>query len=120
MKGPIPSATEVNAATLAFKKGGKISIPLPSHHNAMLYLLDGKLAVDEFGMVEELHLVHFANDGDGVSLEALEDSRVLLLSGAPLHEEMVSYGPFVMNSQTEILEAMRDYRMGKMGVLIEE
>jgi quercetin 2,3-dioxygenase len=120
MNGPIPSATEVNAATLLFGKGGKISIPLPSHHNAMLYLLDGKLTVDGFGMVEELHLVHFANDGDSISMEALEDTRVLLLSGAPLNEEVVSYGPFVMNNQTEILEAMRDYRMGKMGVLIEE
>lgn len=120
IKGPIPSATEVNAATMTFGKGGRISIPLPSHHNAMLYLLDGKLNVDGFGMVEELHLVHFANDGESISMEALEDTRVLLLSGAPLNEEVVSYGPFVMNNQTEILEAMRDYRMGKMGVLIEE
>jgi redox-sensitive bicupin YhaK (pirin superfamily) len=43
----------------------------------------------------------------------------LLVSGEPLNEKVVSYGPFVMNSQTEIMEAMRDYQMGKMGVLIE-
>lgn len=119
-QGPIPSPTEVNAATLTFVKGGKIWIPIPSHHNALVYLLDGKLTLEGFGMVEALHLVHFNNDGEGLTLEALEDTRALVLSGAPLHEEVVSYGPFVMNTQTQILEAMRDYQVGKMGVLIEE
>lgn len=120
LKGPIPSHTEVNAATLEFKKGGKISIPLPAHHNALMYLLDGKLTVDGFGLVDGLNVVHFKNDGEGISAEALDDTRVLLLSGAPLDEEVVSYGPFVMNTQTQIMEAMRDYQKGKMGVLIEE
>ena len=119
-KGPIPSHTNVNASTIEFRKGGKIEIPIPSSHNAIIYLLDGKLNVSGFGMVEGLHLVHFRNDGDAISLEALEDTRVLFLSGEPLNEKVVSHGPFVMNTQTEILEAMRDYQMGKMGVLIEE
>lgn len=119
-KGPIPSHTNVNASTIEFRKGGKIEIPIPSSHNAIIYLLDGKLDVSGFGMVEGLHLVHFRNDGDAISLEALEDTRVLFLSGEPLNEKVVSHGPFVMNTHTEILEAMRDYQMGKMGVLIEE
>ncbi|MCW5910378.1 MAG: pirin family protein [Cyclobacteriaceae bacterium] len=119
-KGPVPAQVEVNSATLVLQKGGTISIPLPGHHNALLYLLDGKLNVDGFGMVEGLHLVHFKNDGEGIVLTALEDTRALLLSGKPLDEEVVSYGPFVMNTQTQIMEAMRDYQVGKMGVLIEE
>ena len=120
IRGPIPSATEVNAATIQFEEGGRISIPFPSNHNVLIYLLDGKITVDGFGMVEGLHLIHFNNDGEGISALALEPTRVLLLSGVPLDEEVVSHGPFVMNTQTEILEAMRDYQMGKMGVLIEE
>lgn len=120
MKGPIPSQAVVNSATLEFKKEGKILIPTPAHHNAMIYLLDGKLNIEGFGQVEELHLAHFKNDGDGISLEALEDTRILFLTGKPLDEEVVSHGPFVMNTQTQIMEAMRDYQMGKMGVLIEE
>ena len=120
LKGPVPSQAIVNASTLEFKKDGKISIPIPTDHNALIYLLDGKLNVDGFGLVEGLHLVHFKNDGDGIALEALEDTRVLLLSGLPLNEEVVSHGPFVMSTQTQIMEAMRDYQMGKMGVLIEE
>jgi redox-sensitive bicupin YhaK (pirin superfamily) len=120
VKGPIPAPTDVNAATLTFEEGGNIEIPLPPNHQAMLYLLDGKITVDGFGLVEGLHLIHFNNDGDGFSATALANTRALLLSGAPLGEEVVSYGPFVMNNQTQVLEAMRDYQMGKMGVLIEE
>ena len=119
-KGPIPSQTEVNAATLELKKGGNISIPLPSTHNTFMYLLDGQLSVDTFGLVDGLNAVLFNNDGDGITFQAVEDTRVLLLSGKPLNEKVVSHGPFVMNSETQILEAMRDYQMGKMGVLIEE
>jgi redox-sensitive bicupin YhaK (pirin superfamily) len=119
LKGPIPSHTEVNAATLDVKKGGKVSVALPAYHNVVIYLLDGKLTIDGYGIAEGLHAVFFKKDGDGVGFEALEDTRVLLLSGKPLDEEVVSHGPFVMNNQTQILEAMRDYQMGKMGVLIE-
>lgn len=120
IRGPIPSATEVNAATLYFEKGGRISIHLPEPHHALVYLLDGQLSVDGFGLVDGLHLIHLNNDGEGFAAEARENTRVLLLSGAPLNEPVTSYGPFVMNNQTQILEAMRDYQMGKMGVLIEE
>lgn len=120
LKGPIPSHTDVNAATLEFKKGGKISVPVPLSHSAVVYLLDGKLTIDGFGLVEGLHAVLFNKDGEGIAMEALENTRVLLLSGEPLKEEVVSYGPFVMNTQTQIMEAMRDYQMGKMGVLIED
>ena len=120
IQGPIPSHTEVNSATLEFKKDGKISVPLPPHHNTLIYLLDGKLNVEGFGLVEQMNIIHFKNDGEGITVEALENTRVLLLSGAPLKEEVVSYGPFVMNTQTQIMEAMRDYQKGKMGVLIEE
>jgi redox-sensitive bicupin YhaK (pirin superfamily) len=119
-KGPIPSHTEVNAATIELKEGGSISIPLPVNHNALIYLLDGKFNVEGYGLAEGLHAVLFKNDGDGIAFEALEDTRVLVLSGKPLNEKVAKHGPFVMNNQTQILEAMRDYQMGKMGVLIEE
>jgi redox-sensitive bicupin YhaK (pirin superfamily) len=120
LKGPIPSPNEVNAATLELKKGGRISIPLPAQHNAFVYLLDGELTIEGFGLVEHLHAVIFEKDGEGITLEARQDTRVLLVSGDPLNEKVVSHGPFVMNTETQILEAMRDYQMGKMGVLIEE
>jgi len=48
------------------------------------------------------------------------DTKVILLSGEPINEPLATYGPFVMNNQTEIMEAIRDYQMGKMGILIED
>lgn len=120
VKGSVPSQVEVNAATLVVKKDGVITIPVPVNHNVILYLLDGKLSIDGFGLVEEHHLVYFNNNGDAISFKGLEDTRALLLTGLPIQEKVVSHGPFVMNTQTQIMEAMRDYQMGKMGVLIEE
>jgi redox-sensitive bicupin YhaK (pirin superfamily) len=120
VQGKIPSLSPVNAATIEIKKGGRISIPVPARHNSLLYLLDGQITIDGYGVTDGLNAAVFANDGDGISFEALLDTRLLFLSGEPLHEKVVSHGPFVMNSETEILEAMRDYQMGKMGILIEE
>lgn len=120
LKGPIPTPSPVNASTLDMKKGGSISIQIPTDYNAFLYLLDGKISIDGFGMIDPLHAVLFDREGEGVTLTALEDSRVLLMSGLPLNEKVVAHGPFVMNSETEILEAMRDYQKGKMGILIED
>jgi quercetin 2,3-dioxygenase len=120
LKGPIPSQTNVNAATAELKKDGILTLEIPTAHNAFIYLLDGSLSVNGFGLVEALHLVHYNADGEGIGLKALEDTRLLIMSGEPLNEEVVSHGPFVMNTQTQVLEAMRDYQMGKMGVLIED
>lgn len=120
IEGRIPSLTPVNSATLEIKAGGYFSTALPENHNVLLYLLDGKIMLDGYGLTEGKHAVYFKRDGEGISFKASEDTRLLLLSGEPLNENVVSHGPFVMNTQTQILEAMRDYQMGKMGVLIEE
>lgn len=118
--GKIPSLTPINAATVDAKAGGTLTVALPDTHNVLLYLLDGKITLDGYGLTEGKRAVYFKRDGECISFKALEDTRLLLLSGEPLNENVVSHGPFVMNTQTQILEAMRDYQMGKMGVLIEE
>jgi redox-sensitive bicupin YhaK (pirin superfamily) len=119
-KGPVKSLSPVNAATITMKKDEHVEIPVPGSHNVFLYITNGKLSIDGFGMVEEIHAALFKRDGDAIAFKALEDSTLLLMTGEPLNEPMVSHGPFVMNTQTQILEAMRDYQMGKMGVLIED
>ncbi|AFD05184.1 pirin family protein [Solitalea canadensis] len=120
IKGGIPTLTPVNAFVITAHKGGKQNIQFPTSHNAFIYLLDGRLKIDGFGLVEGLNAVKFNNDGDGIGFEALENTRALLMTAAPINEPVVAQGPFVMNSESEILEAMRDYRMGKMGILIED
>ena len=64
-------------------------------------------------------LIHFDNEGTEIKINTTKISRLLLLAGQPINEKVVSYGPFVMNSTTEILTAIKDAQMGKMGILIE-
>jgi redox-sensitive bicupin YhaK (pirin superfamily) len=82
--------------------------------------LDGKLTVNDTETVKGKDLTWFNNDGKSIKLKAEVATRVMMLAGEPLNEPVSTYGPFVMNTQTEIMEAMRDYQQGKMGVLIEE
>lgn len=117
VKGPIRTLSPVNAATVNARQGGRVEIALPSSHNAFVYLLDGALRFDDVTTASGLHQVVFNTGGDGVAFEALEDTRALLMSGEPIGEPMVSYGPFVMNTEEEIRTAFRDYRNGEMGLV---
>ncbi len=120
VKGVIPTLFPVNTFTVEMKKDGKFYFKIPVSHNAFIYLLDGKVNVNDEQIVEGKHAAIFNNDGTGFGVRAVEDSRFLVGSGEPLNEPVASHGPFVMNNETQILQAFRDYQMGKMGVLIEE
>lgn len=119
IKGPVNPLSSLNTFTATFKKGGKYFFNIPSSHNLFIYLLDGKLLLNQDTEVQGKYGAVFENDGDGFDAEALEDTRFFIGSGEPLNEPVVSHGPFVMSDQTEILQAFRDYQLGKMGVLIE-
>lgn len=101
---------------------GHHSYELPKDFNACLYVIKGSINLKGFGLVDSEHLVVFEADGDTDSIEIdfKTDGQILILSGLPLNEKVVQSGPYVMNTETEILEAMRDYQKGKMGVLIED
>lgn len=118
--GGIPTLSPLNAFTAEFRKGAQYDFRLPVDHNAFLYLLSGKLVINGTAEVNPYYVFAFHNDGDGFGVEALEDSIFLVASGQPLNEPVSTHGPFVMSNETEILQAFRDYQMGKMGVLIEE
>ena len=87
----------------------------------MLYLIKGQIAIKGYGSIDAENLAVFHPEGSDIELTLQEnESEFLLLCGRPLDEKVTRYGPYVMNTQTEILEAMRDYQMGKMGILIED
>jgi len=119
VRGPIPTLTPINSAMIKMQAGGMIYIPFPATHHAFFYLLDGKVKAGEQEIAGK-NMIAFKNDGDGIFIEALEDTRALFMSGEPIGEEIIAQGPFVMNSEIEIIEAYRDFKMGKMGVLIED
>jgi hypothetical protein len=117
--GRIKTQTPVNALIIDAKEEGIASIKIPINHQAFLYLISGSVMVNNAEQIiqDENQFVQFNQDGDGILIKADKKSKLLLMSGEPLNEPVTSYGPYVMNTQTEILEAMRDYQMGKMGFL---
>ena len=117
--GRIKTQTPVNAFMIDAKAGGEQFISYPESHQGLVYLLNGKVSVNGVETLEldKNQLMEFHQDGDGFSIKAESDSKLLFLSGEPINEPVATYGPYVMNSQTELLEAMRDYQMGKMGFL---
>jgi hypothetical protein len=119
LAGPVETHTPVTARNVTLARGARFEAPLPEGHAAFAYLLDGLARVNESETVRGEKLVAFERAGTSALFEALESTRLLLMTGMPLGEPVVRSGPFVMNDTTEVLEAMRDAQMGRMGVLIE-
>ena len=117
--GRIATQTPVNAFMIEAKVGGSQTISFSKSHQGLLYLLKGKAKVNGLTTLEldKNQFIQFNQDGDHFSIEADENSLLLFMSGEPFKEPVATYGPYVMNNQTEIMEAMRDYQMGKMGFL---
>ncbi|MGB0897378.1 MAG: pirin family protein [Flavobacteriaceae bacterium] len=117
--GKITTQTPVNTYMIDMQTNGMVRIPINKLHQSMLYLLKGNVLVNETIELKEgkSQLIEFNNDGDEIVIRSKENSKLLFLSGEPLNEKVASYGPYVMNTQTELLEAMRDYQQGKMGFL---
>jgi len=117
--GRIATQTPVNAFMIKAKTGGEQMMPFSNTHQGLLYLLKGKIVVNDSVVLEadNNQLVQFEQDGNGFSIKASEDNLLLFLSGEPFNEPVKTFGPYVMNTQTELMEAMRDYQMGKMGFL---
>ncbi len=118
IKGPAKTFSPMLLLRGEIKSSGTLDIDIPAHYNTLMYLLDGDLTVNG-EIVKKKDLIWFKNDGECIQVSANENTRFIILSGEPIGEDVKSYGPFVMNTQTEIMQALRDAQMGKMGVLIE-
>jgi hypothetical protein len=117
--GKIISQTDVNVYIINADKDGEMNIPIKKNHQTLVYLIDGDVLVNNSILLQKnkQQMIQFNNDGEGFQLQAISSSKLLFLSGEPINEKVTTYCPYVMNTQTEILEAMRDYQMGKMGFL---
>ena len=112
-----PAKSDVVTAMIRMKEGSDYSISLPESNNVILYVLEGNLDINDENSVKQHDLISFKHSNEQIKLNAKSDCALLLVSGDPINEPMVTHGPFVMNTQTEIMEAMRDYKNGKMGFL---
>lgn len=95
--------------------GTTFSTALPVAHNAFIYVYRGAVNVGDTKVgVQRMGILNNAPDADGVTLGAEEDARLILVAGRPLNEDIVQYGPFVMNTQEQIHDAINDFRSGRL------
>jgi len=108
--------TEPLYLDLHLPAGARFEQALPAEHNAFVYVYRGEVEVAGHAVpVQRMALLANAPDADGVAIVARADSRALLIAGRPLGEPIVQYGPFVMNSQQEIRQAVTDFHEGRLG-----
>lgn len=114
--------TPVWLLDVTIKPGGKVEQALPTGWNAFLYTLSGTVIIggpNESRVVEQYHNVVFEQKGDMVIAQVAEDAeeeaRFILVAGLPLDQKVVQYGPFVLNSQEEVFQAMMDYQTHSNG-----
>ena len=107
--------TEPVYLDLHLEDGAVFSQAMAAEMNAFVYVYRGELQIAEQSVPQQ-RMAIFRNDlgSNGVTLRAKGASRAILIAGRPLHEPIVQYGPFVMNTQAEILQTINDYRAGQL------
>lgn len=116
-KGPAVTVTPLNVWDMRLHGGRPTELEIPDGHTTALVVLSGEVRVNDSETAGDGSLAVFARDGESIGLESVDDAKVLLLSGEPINEPIVGRGPFVMNTQEEIRQAMLDYQSGRMGHL---
>jgi len=119
VEGSVSYYSPLTLLRIDMKESAELKIDLQKSFNTIIYQLDGELNINgdiSFGK----DMTWFNNDGNIIEVNSKKDTRFIVLSGEPINEQIMSYGPFVMNTQAEIMEAIRDSQSGKMGLLIEE
>jgi len=116
-KGPARTVTPVELYDLTLRAGGRAELSFPDGHNTSLFVLQGLVSANGSSDAGEAELIVCKRHGASVVIEAREDSRLLILSGQPIGEPIARYGPFVMNTKLELIQAVEDYKAGKMGHL---
>jgi redox-sensitive bicupin YhaK (pirin superfamily) len=116
-KGPAATFTELNVWDVRVGAGRQIILRVPANHTAAIAVLHGAVCAGGARVAKDAELVLFERSGDEITIAAEADSTLLVLSGAPILQPIVGYGPFVMNTRQEIETAMEDFRLGKFGQL---
>lgn len=100
---------------IKMKADCRLDIPTNPTHNVFVYVIKGQLEVEGRRAVKANQVALYKRDAELLKLFCNEETEILVLGGQPLNEVVYSYGPFVMNTQAEILQCINDYNSGKMG-----
>jgi len=115
--GAATTATPVILWDVRAHAGNAVELPIPEGFNAAVYVRRGAIAMDGSETAREGQLVHLTREGQGARVRAEDDSELLVLGGTPIDEPVVAHGPFVMNTQNEIRQAIADLQAGRFGSL---
>lgn len=113
--GPARTHTPMDVWDIRLRQGHHAELPVADGRTLALVVLKGTVRINGGQPVGEAQLVTFDRSGEDVFVDADSDATVLLLSGEPIDEPVVGYGPFVMNSQAEIAQAVNDFNSGRFG-----
>jgi quercetin 2,3-dioxygenase len=116
-RGPARTRTPMQVWDLRLAAGGRIDLPVPDGWTTMVVVLRGTVVVNQRETARDAELVLLERAGRGLALEAHGEATIVLLAGEPIDEPIAGHGPFVMNTEAEIRQAMHDFSAGRFGRL---
>ena len=114
-RGPARTFTPMNVWDVRLSAGRTVALPQPEGWTTLLVVLDGTVQLNGTEVLRPAQMATLSTEGTGVTIEANGDAKLLLLAGEPIDEPVVGYGPFVMTSQQEIIQAIADFNSGRFG-----
>lgn len=116
-KAPGTTFTRINIYDIKLNAGAHFELKLASGDNTAIVVPKGNILVNGEQQARDGQMLVFGQEGEQITLEANNETHLLVLSGEPIDEPIAAYGPFVMNTQEEIMQAIQEFQEGKMGTL---
>jgi redox-sensitive bicupin YhaK (pirin superfamily) len=116
INGIASTFTDIRMFLVHIDEGGEFDYEFPSSYTAIALNIEGEIGIQDSNFPTH-HCALFNNDGEKISMKGITSAKALILIGKPIHEEIVAYGPFVMNTREEIAKAYEDFQSGSFGSL---